>query len=543
VGTKYWLERRNDWPRVGAALSLLEWIAAFLLTAAAAAVQFVRVSHAGPLWRDEAGALAIAQLPDVRAMLRWFPHEAFPLAFPLTLRGWLTVGGDSDVSLRWFGAAVAVLLIAALWLNARVAGTLPFASIALFVLSPLALLIGAIRGYGLASAAIVLAIAAHAQIVERVDRRRLVIAAAASLFAAHVALHDAALLLAIGLAAAAVVLRSHGWRPAVAILGADAVAALSLAMYIDPLTAARQWDRLLVADVTWRVITGSFASSVGHPGIVALYAGAALAGIVTAVLALREKPSSPMRDRRLFYLLCLPLMLVSYGVWLQVLNYVPRIWYFVPLLAGSAACLDGLFASPARSRTRFALMACAIAAGGWLLPQTWRVAHVRSTNIDLVAAELTRVARPDDLIVVNPWFFGVSFARYYRGPAPWTTFPPLSDHRVHRYDLVMAYMTRQEGVGPAMDDVAAILRRGGTVWLVGFFEPPAPGTQPLSLAPAPDPAFGWAEAPYLYSWAQQLAVMLAREGVLRRDEVLMTGPTSGFEAVPLREFRSTRVSN
>jgi hypothetical protein len=526
---------------VGAARTLLECIAALLLTVAAAAVQFVRVSHAGPLWRDEAGALAIAQLPNVRAMLRWFPHEAFPLAFPLTLRGWLTVGGDSDVSLRWFGAAVAALLIVALWLNARVAGTLPFASLALFVLSPLALLIAAIRGYGLASATIVLAIAAHAQLMERVDRRRLIIAAAASLLAAHVALHDAALLLAIGLAAAAVAVRSHGWRQACAILGADAVAALSLSIYINPLSAARQWDRLLVADVTWRVIAGSFASSVGHPGIVALYAGAALAGILMAVLALREKPSSSMRDRRLFYLLCLPLMLIAYGVWLQVLGYVPRVWYFVPLLAGSAACLDGLFASPARSRARLALLACAIAAGAWLLPQTWRAAHVRSTNIDLVATELARVTRPDDLVVVNPWFFGVSFARYYRGPAPWTTFPPLSDHRVHRYDLVMAYMTRQEGVDPAMNDVAAILQRGGTVWLVGFFEPPASGTQPLSLSPAPDPVFGWAEAPYLYSWSQQLATLLARHGVLRRDEVLVTGPTSGFETVPLREFRGSRA--
>src|SRR5688572_23502567 len=497
-------EPYNRRPMKPRAASWLEGTAALLLTAAAAAVQVIRTARAGPLWRDEVGALAIAQLPSVREMLRWFPHEAFPLAFPLTLRAWLSLGGDSDSSLRFFGAAVALLVIAALWLHARVAGTLPVVSLAVFALGPQCVLLASIRGYGLASAAIVLAIAAHARLIERVDRGRLVAAGAASLLAAHVALHNAALLLAIGLAAAAVALRRHGWRPAAAILGADAVAALSLAIYIDPLVAARRWDRSQAIDVTWSVIARSFASALGNSGLEWLCAGAVVAGMVTAVLALREK-DSPLRDTRLFHLLCLPLILVIYGVWLQVLSYEPRMWYFVPLLAGVAACLDGLFASPAQSRLRLALLAYTIALGGWLLPQAWGLAHVRRSNVDLVATELIRVARPDDLIVVNPWFFGISFARYYTGPARWTTFPPLSDHRVHRYDLVMEYMKRPGDVAPALDEVRVILRRGNSVWLVGFFEPPAAGTKPASLAPAPHPASGWGEAPYLYSWSQQLA--------------------------------------
>jgi hypothetical protein len=516
-------------------LSSVTRVAALLLTGSAAAVQIVRAAHAGPLWRDEAGALAIAQLPTLGEMLRRFPHEAFPLAFPLTLRGWLSIGGDSDGSLRIFGAAVAMLVIGALWVNARAAGTLPLASLALFALSPLGLLTAAVRGYGLASAAVVLAIAAHARLVDRIDRRRLFAAGAASIFAAHVALHDAALLLAIGLAAAAVVFRRGGWRPAAAIVGVNALAALSLLIYLGPLTAARRWDRAQVIDLTWTQITANLASAIGSPAVVALYAIAAAGGVVTAVLALRAQ-LSPVRDRTLFYCLSLAGMLIAFGVWLQILSYTPRFWYYVPLLAACAACLDGLssFGTP---RMRAALAVSAVCAALWLLPQAWRTARVRSTNIDLVAAELARAAKPNDLIVVNPWFFGISFARYYRGTAPWTTYPPLDDHRMHRYDLVMTYMRHPEQVGPVIDVIEGRLRAGGAVWLAGFYEPPAKGTGPMVVTAAPHPAFGWAEAPYLYSWSQHLAAMLAERAVPRREEIPLNAPTSGFETVPLREFR------
>lgn len=44
-----------------------------------------------------------------------------------------------------------------------------------------------------------------------------------------------------------------------------------------------------------------------------------------------------------------------------------------------------------------------------MVPLSARWTGVRQTNAD---------ARPGDLIVMNPWFVGLSFARYYRGGVP-----------------------------------------------------------------------------------------------------------------------------
>src|SRR5437899_633264 len=69
---------------------------------------------------------------------------------------------------------------------------------------------------------------------------------------------------------------------------------------------------------------------------------------------------------------------------------------------------------------------------------TWQQAQVRQTNVDLLAASLGERAAKDDLIVVTPWYMGITFERYYRGAAPWKTVPPLESHSFHRYDLIKA---------------------------------------------------------------------------------------------------------
>ena len=39
----------------------------------------------------------------------------------------------------------------------------------------------------------------------------------------------------------------------------------------------------------------------------------------------------------------------------------------------------------------------------------------RQTNVDLVAARLLKEAAPNDYIIVNPWYFGVSLTLLPRG--------------------------------------------------------------------------------------------------------------------------------
>src|SRR5260370_7760930 len=64
-----------------------------------------------------------------------------------------------------------------------------------------------------------------------------------------------------------------------------------------------------------------------------------------------------------------------------------------------------------------------------------------------------------------------------------------------------------EGVEEGM---AADLKKGNCVGLVGEFRDAVSARRPLALAPAPDPKFGWRSGVYSYAWAQQLFVFVRR---------------------------------
>ena len=69
-------------------------------------------------------------------------------------------------------------------------------------------------------------------------------------------------------------------------------------------------------------------------------------------------------------------------------------------------------------------------------------AGMRMTNMDLIARSLSKAVNKKDLIVVNPWYCGISFQYYYSGAAPWTTLPALQDHSFHCYDTVIQLMMK-----------------------------------------------------------------------------------------------------
>ncbi len=75
--------------------------------------------YAGGLWRDEAAAVYLAQMPSFSQIWSHLEHESFPLLVTMFLRGWSALGlGDSDGTLRAFGLLVGIAVIAALWWNA-----------------------------------------------------------------------------------------------------------------------------------------------------------------------------------------------------------------------------------------------------------------------------------------------------------------------------------------------------------------------------------------------------------------------------------------
>ena len=164
----------------------------------------------------------------------------------------------------------------------------------------------------------------------------------------------------------------------------------------------------------------------------------------------------------------------------------------------------------------------------------WPSLLERQTNMDVVAKKLETIASPTDLIVVAPWQFGIPFNWYYHGTTPWVTVPQLSDHRMHRYDLVKSKMTSDHPIADLRQELRETLRSGSRVWFVGGIRIPRNNAPPLSLSSAPDAVYGWDNVAYVESWVEQLGVFTRAHALAAQPVALSAGgPVNELEDVPL----------
>ena len=184
------------------------------------------------------------------------------------------------------------------------------------------------------------------------------------------------------------------------------------------------------------------------------------------------------------------------------------------------------------------VVVAAIVSGG-----IWQRAQVRMTNLDVVAARLSREAVDGDLILIHPWFCGPTFDRYYKGNAPWFTLPPLADRRLQRLDLFKEQMQLDAPVQPVLEKMEATLREGRVVWLVGYY--------PFSTPPRPAPALprsgegpgGWNEAPYMMAYGAQVAYFLQAHALQTKALKLdLTQPVNPFENFPVLAVSGWRAA-
>jgi hypothetical protein len=149
--------------------------------------------------------------------------------------------------------------------------------------------------------------------------------------------------------------------------------------------------------------------------------------------------------------------------------------------------------------------------------------------VDLIAAQLSSELAPNDYVIVHPFFCGVTFNRYYKGAAPWTTLPPLDDYTLQRYDLFKAKMQTKDPIAPVIDRITSTLQSGNRVWLVGtipFTEQPLP-----EILPAPNNPFA---GPYSFYWGAQVTQFLSAH--CQRSAVVMAPSTNcvnPFENLPV----------
>ena len=459
------------------------WVAA-VLTAIILCLHGVRLTRAGALWRDEAAAVGLATLPSLSDVVRHFPHEAFPLLVPAAIRLVAEVSGDRDAGYRLFGMLVGLSIIAALWWNLwTIRRGVPLLSLALVGFNGAFIVWGdSVRGYGLGTLFIILTVGLFWRLVERPTPWRIAGATLGAVASVQCLLHNPPLLLAIGLGAIAVAIRRGALRRGALVVAIGAAAAASLLPYWGLLQRARAWDVLVrkpigVGDLWFKLndTLGASGWSIAWIWVLLFWLGLLVClGRGGALRAGASAPPGEDRDLRLFAGIALVTGVVGCFGFLKVLSYGGRPWYFEALVGLAAVLLDLIIDTVRRQRwTTLARLTLAALIAVTSLPLTWQQVRLRQTNVDLVAAQLGLTAGAGDLILVTPWYRGVSFERYYRGSAAWMTLPPIDFHRFHRFDLVQAQMAlanQDQVLQPVLLQIDAALSGGHRVWVIGTLE-------------------------------------------------------------------------
>jgi hypothetical protein len=513
---------------------------AVVLSATVIFLLAVRVTHAGALWRDECAVANLAQMPSVSDVAQNFQHEAFPLPFPLLLRGYMSIFGNSDVALRAFGFAAGLLVICALWLSSFfLQREAPLVSLAVLGFNITYLVWGTtLRGYGLGSAFIILAFASFGRVLLKITPASIAACAIFSLAAVQCLVHNLALVSALSASASLVVLFQHDLRRVIVFLSVLALCLASFLPYVNAYSSS--WSLVVEFPVTFHLIWQEFNFALGnaHPLFASFWYAAFIACVVGATWRLyRHRSDKPESERVLLasFLSVALLAPLFYYEFLSLLSYLTRAWYFLALLSLLAVTLDSLAATLSSSvRLRVARLIFAAIALFVLPLNAWPKLVERQTNIDLVARKITASARSSDLIVLMPWQYGISFERYYHGPTRCITLPVIADLAVHRYDLFLEKMSANHPIDDVLEDVRKTLTSGNRVWLVGGIRILRQGETPLALPPLSSGGF-WADnVAYTESWRAELSVFVRKHAHYgQRVPVPSARTINEFEDVPL----------
>ncbi len=526
--------RRDPLRRVELALALILSITVLFLL-------FVRGTYAGALWRDECGTVQLAQMPKISDVIEYFDHQTFPPLVPLIVRMYIRVSGGGDAALRCFGFAAGTAFVCAAWFNARAVGKgVPLLSLAVLGLNPTFLTWGTtVSGYGFGVVLIILAFAMSAKLLLAPAPPVMLGAFIAALGSCQFVIGNLTLAVTIALSALLVALVRRAVKTAV-IFGAIALCCILIETLYLRIFSSGEWRIVLqqschLSDL-WREFTRTYGASLLLTWVVrAFFISSVVAGGLVLGKHFLYGVDTDESTLLLFTLLVALLSPVAYFTALLLLGYHTHPWHYLLLLGLLSTAVDTLSSVLARAywlgvaRLGFAVLTAIAVAGS-----AWVAVHQRQTNIDIVSRKVSALAKPADLIVVAPWQFGISFHRYYNGKTPWVTLPSIDDHRIHRYDLMLAKMMSPHPIDDVLEKIRQTLAAGNRVWLVGGIKLPPDGRAPRSLPPPPNASVGWDNVAYSESWLEQLGVFVRTHSEHGQTVSLSPmGAINNFEDVPL----------
>ena len=291
-----------------------------------------------------------------------------------------------------------------------------------------------------------------------------------------------------------------------------ATAGLSLLPYLPDILRSQDWWILEKTGFQPNELWQKASQAIGFPfpWFNFVWVGLIVLGLLPgcALLLPRFRRASPAAAWELIAFSSLSLFfgLISFIFFLKLASLPTQPWYYLSLMGFVAVSLDAIFSQVRQARALVLVSAILLTAVSHQAAMP--MVEKRQTNVALLAAFIASEARPDDLIIVNNWYVGVTFQRYYHGSTPWLTLPPLSDHSVHRYDLMKEEMQKAAPIQPVLEKAETALRSGNRVWLLGRI--PLDGEAPPVLQPAPNNPWGWLDFPYTQIWAAQLGQFLTQ---------------------------------
>jgi hypothetical protein len=533
-----------------------ETVVALAGTMFSALLLILTAMYAGPLWRDEVNTANVAQMPSLHELWRNMSFESFPPLWPLLLRscGFLGVAG-SDASIRVLGLYVGLFFLASLWLCARWMGRrAPILSIALLGCLPTFIfIVGANRAYGLASGLLVLSFGTLWRVVELPSRSRILWAGFTCLLFAHCVYYDVVFLAAMLAGGAMVVLRRRQWKTLAALVGIGAVSSAPLAVYLPIVHRGSayvpmvQWPYFSLSTLWYKLgdaLTFRSSGELGHNGPeVWLWIALLLGGLVVALVLERTRARQTQNqeaaarvavraDLALFCVVSMLLGVSGYFVFLFKLHFLTQSWYYVEIFCLCAISLEGLLGAswPSLRPWGWLRIAFMVVMMTWGARAAWAEAHTRRSNVDLIANVLGKRASADDFIVVQSAWEGITFNRYYHGPARWATVPPIGSHLVHRTDLIADQMNQPDAMVPVLREITNTLRSGNSVWLVGNMTA-LPSDQPRA-----DQPLKWFGTYYSH-WSWQVTDLLLGHALQEQVLDIPAGaPVCCLENLPLIRF-------
>lgn len=550
--------QRRKWA-ISRFAAVFEWCLAGALTLSWIVFHLRFFLHAGGLWRDEVNSVDLcnsARIPDVINNLQ---YDSFPLLWHLVLRVWIRSGiGTSDRGIRLFGLLVGLAILAVLWANARrFRLPTPIATLTLLGFTSVVVTWGdSIRGFGLGVLLALLTLGFMWDVATRPNALRVGLALATALASVQDNFYNSIILFAICCGAAAVALRRRKLGRVLIIGGIGLVCAVSMAPYrvLVARSAGFRYMMLHAQSLPW--LMSKFAEAVGYDSMnpilrntyndrmweIAIFGAVGVA--LWSLLGVGGKPSIPWPSEELsnfadskefrkdvlrYHLIILPVGVIGYWAFLNALGYAMHPWYFLSLLALVAACVDGLLGSAQAPVLRIFVCLAAIYYCGTTAEADWYDAGLRKTNIDLICDRLSQIENPGDFIVISPFFYGITFQRYHKGPAKFVAVPGIDFLAYCKLDLLNGPINDPDAMKPILREIGETLRSGHAVYLVGdYFKPNYDQTPPPTVGRAPNPAREWNAGP-LFNWPEEVADFVAHHAKNEREFDVPVQGVSGYE--------------